>query len=119
MLDRLTQLRDLGIRIAIDDFGTGYSNMTYLRRLPITGLKLDQSFVAGLRPGASDHIDAKIVRSILTLAHDLGLTVTAEGVETADQARALRELGCDQAQGMFFGMPGPSGQLAAVFGVAP
>ena len=97
--------------IAIDDFGTGYSNMTYLRRLPITALKLDQSFVSELRPDAADQTDAKIVRSILTLAHDLGLTVTAEGVETAAQARALRELGCDQAQGMYFGAPVPADAL--------
>ncbi|HEY7814382.1 MAG TPA: EAL domain-containing protein, partial [Nakamurella sp.] len=115
-LIELQALAGLGVGIAIDDFGTGYSNMTYLRRLPITALKLAQSFVTDLRPGAADHIDAKIVRSILTLAHDLGLTVTAEGVETADQAQALRELGCDQAQGMFFGAPGPADQLASVFG---
>ncbi len=115
-LAELQALAGLGVGIAIDDFGTGYSNMTYLRRLPITGLKLDQSFVAGLRPGQPDQTDTKIVRSILTLAHDLGLTVTAEGVETADQAQALRELGCDQAQGLYFGAPGPAEQLARVFG---
>jgi diguanylate cyclase (GGDEF)-like protein/PAS domain S-box-containing protein len=115
-LVELQALAGLGVGIAIDDFGTGYSNMTYLRRLPITGLKLAQSFVTGLRPGKPDHTDAKIVRSILTLAHDLGLTVTAEGVETEDQAQALRELECDQAQGLFFGAPGPAEQLSTVFG---
>jgi EAL domain-containing protein (putative c-di-GMP-specific phosphodiesterase class I) len=88
--------------------------MTYLRRLPITALKLDQSFVTGLRPGVRD-TDAVIVRSIVTLAHELGLTVTAEGVETADQAQALRELGCDHAQGMFFGAPGPGDRLGRFF----
>lgn len=110
-LAELQALAALGVGIAIDDFGTGYSNMTYLRRLPITALKLDQSFVSELRPDAADQTDAKIVRSILTLAHDLGLTVTAEGVETAAQARALRELGCDQAQGMYFGAPVPADAL--------
>ena len=114
-LAELQALAALGVGIAIDDFGTGYSNLTYLRRLPIAALKLDRSFVAGLQPGATDHTDALIVRSILTLAHDLGLTVTAEGVETADQARALRELGCDHAQGNFFGPPTPGEELARVF----
>ena len=112
----LQALAACGVGIAIDDFGTGYSNMTYLRRLPITSLKLDRSFVTGLRPGDPGHTDAKIVRSILTLAHDLGLTVTAEGVETREQAEALRELGCDQAQGMYFGAPGPVDGLIEVFG---
>ena len=114
-LAELQALAALGVGIAIDDFGTGYSNMTYLRRLPIAALKLDQSFVTGLHPGAADHTDALIVRSILTLAHDLGLTVTAEGVETADQAQALRELGCDHAQGMFFGAPEPAEELVRIF----
>ena len=114
-LAELQALAALGVGIAIDDFGTGYSNMTYLRRLPIAALKLDRSFVAALQPGAMDHTDALIVRSILTLAHDLGLTVTAEGVETADQAQALRELGCDHAQGNFFGPPTPGEDLARVF----
>ena len=114
-LIELQALAALGVGIAIDDFGTGYSNMTYLRRLPITALKLDQSFVTGLRPGSNEHTDAVIVRSIVTLAHELGLTVTAEGVETADQAQALRELGCDHAQGMFFGAPGPGDRLDRAF----
>ncbi len=117
-LAELQALAALGVGVVIDDFGTGYSNMTYLRRLPITGLKLAKSFVGGLRPGDPGHIDAKIVRSILTLAHDLDLVVTAEGVETSGQAQALRELGCDQAQGLFFGAPGPADQLVAVFGAA-
>ena len=115
-LAELQALAACGVGIAIDDFGTGYSNMTYLRRMPITGLKLDRSFITGLRPGDPNHTDAKIVRSILTLAHDLGLTVTGEGVETQEQAEALRELGCDQAQGMYFGPPGPVDDLIEVFG---
>ena len=114
---RAAALADLGVGIAIDDFGTGYSNMTYLRRLPVSGLKLAGSFIDGLRSGRADHTDAKIVRSILSLAHDLGLTVTAEGVETAAQAHALRELGCDTAQGTV--LRPPRTRRAAVHRVRP
>ena len=102
----LNALADLGVRIAIDDFGTGYSNMTYLRRLPVSELKLAASFIDQLHPDGGDpSVDARIVSSILELAHGLGISVTAEGVETADQANALRELGCDTAQGYYFCPP--------------
>ena len=102
----LEALADLGVRIAIDDFGTGYSNMTYLRRLPVGELKLAASFIEQLHPADGEpSIDARIVSSILALAHSLGISVTAEGVETADQANALRELGCDTAQGYYFCPP--------------
>jgi diguanylate cyclase (GGDEF)-like protein/PAS domain S-box-containing protein len=102
----LRGLRDvaaMGVRIAIDDFGTGYSNLTYLRWLPVTALKLAASFIDGLRGGSASTVDARIVASLVSLAHTLGATVTAEGVETAEQADALRTIGCETAQGNYFG----------------
>jgi diguanylate cyclase (GGDEF)-like protein/PAS domain S-box-containing protein len=103
-LETLRSLTDLGVRIAIDDFGTGYSNLAYLHRLPAGTLKIDYSFVQALtRPGAQGHDSAEaIVTSLITLAHACGMTVTAEGVETTEQARILRTLGADRAQGFLF-----------------
>lgn len=100
-------LAGLGVRIAIDDFGTGYSNMTYLRRLPVAELKLAGSFINEVRTSddATHPVDAQIVGSLVSLAHTLGMTVTAEEVETFAQAEALRELGCDTAQGNYYGAP--------------
>jgi diguanylate cyclase len=91
----LKQLHDLGIRISVDDFGTGYSSLSYLRQLPVDELKIDQSFVIGLSKGE----DAALVRSIVGLAHNLGLTVVAEGVETEDVCERLKGFGCEAAQG--------------------
>jgi diguanylate cyclase len=111
----LRALADLGIRVAIDDFGTGYSNLSYLRDLPVCELKLAGSFVEGLRSPAQDAgraIDERILTTLVSLAHTLGLTVTAEGVETAAQAERLRMLGCDAAQGWHFGRPGPPERIA-------
>jgi diguanylate cyclase (GGDEF)-like protein/PAS domain S-box-containing protein len=102
-LEALHELADLGSRIAIDDFGTGYSNFAYLRDLPVHGLKLAGSFVAGLRPPERpDPVDQRIVAAVIELAHALKLSVTAEGVETAEQASRLLELGCDTAQGWYY-----------------
>jgi diguanylate cyclase (GGDEF)-like protein/PAS domain S-box-containing protein len=102
----LQQLADIGVRIAIDDFGTGYSNMTYLRRLPVCELKLAGTFIKGSGiAGGNNTVDAEIVGSLVSLAHTLGMTVTAEEVETSAQVEALRELGCDTAQGYYFGAP--------------
>jgi diguanylate cyclase len=111
----LRALADLGIRVAIDDFGTGYSNLSYLRNLPVCELKLAGSFVEGLRSPAQDAgraTDERILTTLVSLAHTLGLTVTAEGVETAAQAERLRLLGCDAAQGWHFGRPGPPERIA-------
>jgi diguanylate cyclase len=111
----LRALSDLGIRVAIDDFGTGYSNLSYLRNLPVCELKVAGSFVEGLRSPAEDPgsaTDERILTTLVSLAHTLGLTVTAEGVETAAQAERLRELGCDAAQGWHFGKPGPPERIA-------
>jgi diguanylate cyclase (GGDEF)-like protein len=118
----LRALADLGIRVAIDDFGTGYSNLSYLRNLPVCELKLAGSFVAGLRSPAQDAgsaIDERILSTLISLAHTLGLTVTAEGVETAEQAERLRMLGCDAAQGWHFGRPGRAEQIAALIAPPP
>jgi diguanylate cyclase (GGDEF)-like protein/PAS domain S-box-containing protein len=106
-LDALRTLSGMGVRIAIDDFGTGYSNLAYLRHLPVNELKIAGSFVEGLRVAdRTDPVDAQIVATLVTLAHALGLTVTAEGVETPAQAERLRRIGCDSGQGWLFARPG-------------
>ncbi|RSM54636.1 GGDEF domain-containing protein [Actinoplanes sp. ATCC 53533] len=105
-LQALSSLADSGIRIAIDDFGTGYSNFAYLRRLPVHLLKLAGPFVDGLRdPDGGDSVDERIVETIIRLAHTIGVSVTAEAVETRSQAERLRALGCDTGQGWLFSRP--------------
>ncbi|MGO1050719.1 putative bifunctional diguanylate cyclase/phosphodiesterase [Crossiella sp. CA198] len=111
-LDALCALSDMGVRIAIDDFGTGYSNLAYLRHLPVHELKIAGSFVEGLRAAAAgDEVDQQIVATLVSLAHALGLTVTAEGVETTTQAERLRAIGCDSGQGWLFAKPGPPASI--------
>ncbi|NYI07379.1 putative bifunctional diguanylate cyclase/phosphodiesterase [Allostreptomyces psammosilenae] len=112
----LWELSSMGVRLSIDDFGTGYSNLSYLRSLPVNGLKLDRSFVHGLGAAglATDPVELRIVAALVQLGRALGLTVTAEGVETELQARRLEELGCDLGQGYLFGppsAPGPTGPV--------
>jgi diguanylate cyclase (GGDEF)-like protein/PAS domain S-box-containing protein len=104
----LNQLRDDGIAIDVDDFGTGYSNLGYLTRLPLSKLKIDRSFVSMIDEHAGND---QIVRAIITLARNLGLSVTAEGVETETQLRVLRELHCESAQGYLFARPMEFGEL--------
>ena len=104
-------LRELGVRLALDDFGTGYSSLSYARRFPVDELKIDRSFVEGL--GRSRE-DAAIVTAAIAFARALHLAVTAEGVETADQAVRLRALGCDRAQGYLFAHPMDEAALAAI-----
>ncbi|WP_329495129.1 putative bifunctional diguanylate cyclase/phosphodiesterase [Kitasatospora herbaricolor] len=122
-LQALQALADMGVRIAIDDFGTGYSNLAYLSRLPVHVLKLDGTFIEGFRdpvpgrPGQGSRrteADEQIVRAMVQLAHALGLTVTAEGIESAAQAERLRLTGCDTAQGWYFARPGEAALVADI-----
>ena len=109
----LGRLHDDGHALSLDDFGTGYSSLTYLRRLPFDCLKIDQSFVAGLDDDPTDeHDTTAIITAIIDMAHDLGLVVTAEGVENATQAEVLTSLRCDRAQGYHYSRPVPAGDLA-------
>ena len=103
------RLHGLGVRFVIDDFGTGYSSLTYLKRFPLSGVKVDRSFVVGL--GDPDGGDAEIVAAVLSLSRSLGLSVVAEGIETPAQLAALQRLGCVFGQGYLFGRPGPADQL--------
>jgi len=98
----LGELKALGIQLSIDDFGTGYSSLSYLHQFPVDTLKIDQSFVSRL-DATSQNLE--IVRTIVMLAHNLGMDVIAEGVETADQALQLRRLGCEFAQGFLYSRP--------------
>jgi len=109
-LTALTELHGLGVRIALDDFGTGYWNLPDLRRLPLHGLKLASSFAAGLQ-SPSHLVDQRIVAALVDLAHALGLTVTAEGIETPVQLERFREVGCDAGQGSLLGLPSTSEQI--------
>jgi EAL domain-containing protein (putative c-di-GMP-specific phosphodiesterase class I) len=102
----MKQLRSLGIALALDDFGAGYSNLSWLQDLPITGLKIDRRFIASLDSG--DARGAAIVQGLVNLGHSLHLSVVGEGVETPDQARALRQIGCESVQGFLYGHPGPA-----------
>lgn len=102
VLKKLAELKKLGVRVVIDDFGTGYSSLGYLKRFPIDTIKIDRSFIKNI------HLDPQnkvIVKSIVNLAHGLGLTVTAEGVEKQDELQIVKELGCDHIQGYIFSKP--------------
>ena len=111
-LNSLQRLRELGVAIAIDDYGTGYSSLAYIRRMPVTALKIDKSFVIGM---ATDDNDGVIVRSTIDLGRNLGLTVVAEGVENAETWDRLVEYGCDLAQGYYFGRPMADDAFQALF----
>jgi EAL domain-containing protein (putative c-di-GMP-specific phosphodiesterase class I) len=109
----LDELKALGVRLALDDFGTGYSSLSYLRRMPIDIVKVDQGFVADIdqAPG----VDA-IIAAITNLSHALGMTVTAEGVETASQRDEISAIGCDHSQGYFYARPMPAAAFSERLG---
>ncbi|MFE4603962.1 putative bifunctional diguanylate cyclase/phosphodiesterase [Kitasatospora indigofera] len=112
-LKTLHKLVDMGVSLAIDDFGTGWSNLAYLRDLPVSGLKIAGSFVGDLHdPRKDEPTGWRIVSGLVSLAHTLGLTVTAEGVETRGDADRLRAIGCDWAQGWHFGRPVRPAEIA-------
>ncbi|OIJ86118.1 putative bifunctional diguanylate cyclase/phosphodiesterase [Streptomyces monashensis] len=121
-LQALQALSDMGVRIAIDDFGTGYSNLAYLSRLPVSTLKLDGSFVRGFqyegdqKAIAPNPADEVIVEAMIQLAHRLGITVTAECVETSAQATRLRRIGCDTGQGWLYSRPVPPDRISELLG---
>jgi EAL domain-containing protein (putative c-di-GMP-specific phosphodiesterase class I) len=109
----LGELRGLGVRIALDDFGTGYSSLSYLRRFPVDKIKLDRSFVSDLPNGTGARA---IVRAVAGLAAGLGITMTAEGIETTEQVQTLIEEGYSEGQGYYFSVPVPSDEVAALIG---
>ena len=112
----LTALKTMGVQLSIDDFGTGYSSLSYLQRLPINMVKIDQSFIQEILTPARP---VPIVRAIIAMAHSLGLSVLAEGVEQEVQRQILLEQGCDQAQGYLFGRPMPADEFAKLLSPVP
>ena len=111
VIDKMTALKQRGVGFSLDDFGTGYSSLAYLKRLPLDQLKIDQSFVSDIVTNAND---AAITNAIVSLAHNLGLSVIAEGVETESQCAYLARQGCHAYQGFLFGRPGPVELLEAM-----
>ena len=111
-VSKFTALKNLGVRLAVDDFGVGYSSLSYLKNFPLDVLKIDRSFVSGLGTGSDD---TAIISAIVDVAHSLGLSVVAEGIETSEQLAQLRDLGCDIGQGYFLARPIPSLETEAFF----
>ena len=111
-IEKLRQLRDIGISLSIDDFGTGYSSLSYLEKLPVNELKIDRSFVINV---ADSKRSQAIVRSIVMLAHGLGLTTVVEGIEEEPQRKVLKACGCDAFQGYLFSRPVPRQEIEALF----
>ena len=103
VLGKLNRLRQLGVAIAMDDFGTGYSSLSYLARFPFSKIKIDRQFIRNM---TRDPAMRAIVKTIIALGKSLDVTITAEGVETEEQAAMLREFGCPQVQGFLYGYPG-------------
>jgi EAL domain-containing protein (putative c-di-GMP-specific phosphodiesterase class I) len=105
----MQSLKDLGVSLSLDDFGTGYSSLNYLRRFPVDSLKIDRSFISDV---ATDPSAASVVASVIDIAHNLGLTAVAEGVETREQLAFLAGCGCDMYQGYLFSKPQPTSEFA-------
>ncbi|HEU0242703.1 MAG TPA: EAL domain-containing protein, partial [Candidatus Limnocylindrales bacterium] len=118
-IERLQALRALGVQLVLDDFGTGYSSLSYLRRLPLDTIKVDRSFVSGLGlDGREAAVDLPIVQAVISLAHGLGISVVAEGIEGAGQLACLQDLACDRGQGFYFARPLPPEELEAILAAA-
>jgi diguanylate cyclase (GGDEF)-like protein/PAS domain S-box-containing protein len=113
-LETFRRVRGLGVRTVFDDFGTGYASLSYLRKFPLDGLKIDRSFVMGLTANSAD---AAIVASTIALARQLGLSVVAEGIEDRETAQLLAQMGCFEGQGYLFGKPMPAAELEQRFGL--
>jgi EAL domain-containing protein (putative c-di-GMP-specific phosphodiesterase class I) len=107
----LRRIKALGVAIVMDDFGTGYSSLSYLWRFPFDKIKIDRAFLQSL--GAENRAAAMIVRTMVGLGHSLQMRVTIEGVENAHQVAFVRDIGCDEAQGYYFGRPMPANDLPA------
>jgi len=107
-IQSLKELHEIGVKIAIDDFGTGYSSLSYLKEFAIDILKIDKSFIDNFRKNEDDNA---IVNTIITIGHNLGLKVVAEGVETKEQAEKLKKLECDIIQGYYYSKPLPPAKL--------
>ena len=108
-------MQEHGLSLVLDDFGTGYSSLSHLKRFPLDVLKIDRSFVAGVDCNTDDRA---IVKATIDMAHAVGLTVVAEGVETSEQEACLRELGCDHAQGYLYARPQPADAITEMLGAA-
>ena len=108
----LSRIRATGVKVWLDDFGTGFSGLSHLRRVPVDGVKIDRSFVTDL---LRDPDDLALTTSIIAMAHSLGITVVAEGIESEGQYAVLRERGCDQGQGFWLGRPMLAQEVAKLF----
>ncbi len=109
----LSKVMSLGCQVALDDFGTGYSSLGYLRKLQFSTIKVDRSFVQGAAQGSSESL--AIVRAVVAMAQSLEMKTTAEGVETEEEAKLVRDMGCDRIQGFHFGRPMTSVDACALF----
>jgi EAL domain-containing protein (putative c-di-GMP-specific phosphodiesterase class I) len=114
-LERLSELKALGVRLAVDDFGTGYSSLAYLQRFPIDRLKIDKRFVDGVGSGADR---SALARAVVNLGDSLGLKTVAEGIEATDQVTELVKLGCEFGQGYYFARPASAEELEQMLRVA-
>jgi EAL domain-containing protein (putative c-di-GMP-specific phosphodiesterase class I) len=106
--DILKQIREMGLRVSMDDFGTGYSSLSYLKNIPLSGLKIDRSFINDINKNETAD---KLIASIISIAHGLGLDVVAEGVEEKYQVDHLTALGCEYLQGYYFSRPVPQSEV--------